>query len=351
MFKNIPELISDEIAPTIFKTQDGEIYTGRNTHGSASELNQCSRMLCFKKSGAEMDPGTVESWGYTERGNVAEEWFQGNLKSAVQRQGMDLLYAGDAQVTLVDKDLSATPDGLITGAPRDILMDFGIPNIQSDCIALEIKSRDPRTVSRNPKSDHIIQNQLQQVLFNKTTDHSPRFGLLVYINASDYSDIDSHVIPYSTTIETAMRKRATEILSSDPMDLMPEGKMDGTCKWCNYKQRCGQAIVDEFPTQKNPPIPDDVEEQISELAMRHSDLKNRLKQLKTEKSTIDEELKLVLRSNDVQQYQLPEYKISYVPVAGRSTLDTESLKQVVVNLDDYYQTSPGSDRLTVRQTN
>lgn len=352
MLLDIPTLITPEIKPTEFFTTDGEVHDRSKTL-SASAAHGCERMVAFEKHGFDPDPEHKEGLGYFERGNVIESWIVGKLTPALAKQKMNLLFAGDDQQTLVFNQLSATPDGLITNVPRDIFKKIGIPSIESTDLAAEFKSLDPRSDLNKPKQTHITQIQLQMSLFDRCTEYAPRYGILVYINASDFMDIKTHVVAYSPRIAGAMMERAERIFTTtDPMQLMAEGKLDGSCRYCKYTKRCGEAIIATFPTTENPELEDDVVDQIESLATLSTTTNADINRLKSIKHETDEQLKILMREYDVKKYSLPDYTVSYTLVRGRRTLDTKALKEEVpdLDLDNFYTQAPDSDRLSIRQS-
>src|SRR5262245_13262472 len=85
----------------------------------ASEIGQCARASFYANRGGERDPGHVDGWGATLRGNIIERKFW--LPALRARFGDKLKFAGHKQHRFKAGLLSATPDALLIDAPTNIL--------------------------------------------------------------------------------------------------------------------------------------------------------------------------------------------------------------------------------------
>src|SRR4030095_15569542 len=164
--------------------------------------------------------------------------------------GVELLYAGDEQVTRVDGYLSATPDGLLVGVARDCLVKFGIEDIGCNKLLIECKSIDPRMHLRAAKPEHVFQVQVAMGVLRATSEHQPEYALLTYINASFLNDIIEFPVKFNPMIYRTAHERARRILgATDPGELPPEGKMagGGECRYCAWAEQCLGATIASIP--------------------------------------------------------------------------------------------------------
>ena len=108
-----------------------------------------------------------------------------------------LHYAGRRQRTFRSGYLSATPDGILDGLPRDALAYLRVPDIgPSGCIVVDLKTVDPRINLSEPKPAHVFQIQVQLGLVREQTRFQPAYGLLSYVNASFFDDVVEFAIKF-----------------------------------------------------------------------------------------------------------------------------------------------------------
>ena len=131
----------------------------------ASEIFGCIRKGWFEKhknGKNKYDPDEDDSsWGAALRGDILEEHYVVPALYHSIPKGTKLLLAGADQQTLISGLNSVTPDGLLVGLKRDALAKYGIPDIKSNCILIEMKSIDPRAGLSEEKSIHRGQFQQQ----------------------------------------------------------------------------------------------------------------------------------------------------------------------------------------------
>lgn len=213
----------------------------------ASEVGRCIRAVAADKSQAwKPDPDYEDTNGYAMRGNVMEDaWTAPLMRFHVERAGGKLLYSGqENQITLkADKiPLSVTPDGHAIELPRDFLAEWGVKDMGADNCVLEFKSLDDRfDKDKLPKFEHVAQTIAQVGMIRRGTKHKPKWGAVVYVDASDYFDAPWHPIEYTDEKFNALLSRARRALTvKDPNQLPPEGKMSGgrECRTCKYAQQC-----------------------------------------------------------------------------------------------------------------
>ena len=216
--------------------------TNRLATVGSSDIGKCIRMVGFAKSETPRDPEYTDGWGYQLRGTIIEDHFWVPALRASLPDGVSLLYAGEEQQTFALGFLSATPDGLLDGVARDCLIAHGIADIgPGRCITVECKSLDPRSQKRLPKEENSYQVNTAIGLMRDLTDHQPEYGIITYIDASDYSKVSEHVIKFDEGRYKAAEARAWEAIScKSPMDLLPEGKLWGgdDCQYCAWSRQC-----------------------------------------------------------------------------------------------------------------
>ena len=119
--------------------------------------------------------------------------------------------AGDGQDTILDGRSSATLDGLAIDCPPDILSEYDIPDIESDCFVVEMKSFDPRIGIGEAKAVHIGQTHMQMGLIRQTTDYEPNYALVVYVQASWIDDIRCYPVAFDEKIYQIGRERNDKV--------------------------------------------------------------------------------------------------------------------------------------------
>ncbi|MEI6986543.1 MAG: hypothetical protein WCK65_10470 [Rhodospirillaceae bacterium] len=166
------------------------------------------------------------------------------MKRAIRARkpnGVELLFAGREQKTLIDGYLSATSDGLLVGVAADCLSHHGIPDLGSDTLVVECKSIDPRVSLKEAKGEHSGQTQVQMGLISHCTPHRPNFALISYADASFLDTITEFVVAFDPAVYAAAKDRARLImLTEDPSKRLAEGKIAGgdECKYCSFKSGC-----------------------------------------------------------------------------------------------------------------
>ena len=206
----------------------------------ASDIGQCGRKVFFAKHNGERNPGYVDTWGATLRGQTIEQVFW--VPALRARFGANLKFIGDKQRQFKRGFISATPDALLTNAPRDILAPLGVADIGSDYLLLECKSVDPRVKLDAPKPEHRYQVIVQLGVVRDTTEYQPCFGVLTYINASFWHDITEFVIGFDPQVYASAKVRATKVLTArSASELPPEGWIAGgkECEHCPFSKACG----------------------------------------------------------------------------------------------------------------
>lgn len=320
-----------------------------NTVG-ASEIGQCLRKTWFAKHEAPQDEGYEETKGAALRGNMIEQhyWVPG-LRAALP-EGVELLYAGDDQRTLVDGYLSATTDGLLVGVERDALTWLGVPDTGADCINLDSKSIDPRVNLTSEKAEHSFQVQTQMGLIRHATNHRPEYSILSYVDASFWNEVSEFAVQFDPKIYEAAKARARQVMTSeDPLTLPPEGKIAGgnECKYCAWASHCAHVTVAGIPKG---------EITLSETAVGILQNFRNIERLRAERkelaekehAEIRETIKEFLRVHKARRFSAEDWSISWSSVKGRETIDLKAAEAAGVDLSPFKKLGDPSERLSVK---
>lgn len=299
----------------------------RSKYLNASEALSCVRKQWFAKH----EPSTTpEDWGFARRGTHGEKYVVEALRAA----GLNLLFAGDDQVSWTDDELriSATPDGVLY-------------NASGAHIALEIKTIDPRTNRANlPRGQHIAQIQIGMELLCKARGIEIESGLIVYMDASNYNQLNAYRIERDPGILDAMRIRAAQVLRTRNVDRLDrEGRATGACKTCVYADRCGVDMTDlKAFTRSNRGS------QLYTIVTRYVEIKTQQDALSDEKDQLAEEIKEELRKRNTSSTVVGDVEIELASVAGRSSLDQKAMEKAGIDLAPFKKTGLPSERLTVK---
>lgn len=321
-----------------------------NTVG-ASEVGHCLRKTWFGKNEQPHDPGYVDRFGAKLRGDLIEEhyWVPGIRASLPD--GVQLLYAGEDQRTLVDGYLSATTDGLLVGAPMDSLAWLGVPNIKSNCINLDCKSIDPRVDLKIEKPEHSFQVQAQMGLVRFATEYQPEYSVLSYVDASFLDEVKEFAVAFDPAIYQAAKDRARLVMTTEhALGLPPEGKLSGgdECKYCPWQSHCAHVAVAGIPTNDKIELGHNAVSELKALRDAERTLANSKETTETEHAKACEAIKEFLRQNNVRGHKGDGWSVSWSAVKGRSTLDTSAVEAAGLNLAPFQKPGKPGDRLIVK---
>lgn len=307
----------------------------------ASETFGCVRKAWYSRNGTKKDADYKESWGATRRGDLIENYHVVPAMAFLP-PGVKILYAGDDQETLFHPEvpLSATPDGLIINLPRNALRKLGVEDIESDCIAFEIKSIDPRVNLQEEKAIHHGQTQIQLGLFNDTTKYKPVYSVILYINASFLDDMSPFVVKFNPKLYEDAKARATAVFTvKDPLHLMREGAFNGGCDYCPFVGTCLKDMKTGLPVQgkkkKGEDTPPKLVEEADKLAREYGEVQREMKKLEKRKGELQETIKMTLRDHGKNRAEADDWKISYSGSDGRKTLDKEAMEADGIDLSKY----------------
>ena len=321
-----------------------------NTVG-ASEIGQCLRRTWFAKNDAPPDPNHRERYGAMLRGTLIEEhyWVPG-LRAALP-DDVQLLMAGDAQRTLVDGYLSATPDGLLVGDNiNDSLEHLGISDA-GDSIAVECKSIDPRVDIQNEKPAHSFQTQCQIGLIRHATAYRPNYALISYTDASFLDDVREFAVRFDPTIYEVAKHRARQVMTTDkPLDMPPEGKFagGGECKYCPWKSHCAAVTVAGLPPVLDVQLSDNAMTELRIVRDLERALTTRAEEVAMELGHARQSIKDILREHGVRRAKGDDWSVSWSVAKGRETIDTKAAEAAGVDLLPFKKIGDPSDRLVVK---
>jgi CRISPR/Cas system-associated exonuclease Cas4 (RecB family) len=327
----------------------------------ASEAFGCIRKAWFSKNEAEKDESYENDWGALQRGDLIElhfvepatRWFLEDMTNA------RLVFGGKRQKTLIDEKsgLSATPDGLVIGADDDALALYNVPSLGgSGCFNFEIKSIDPRVNLKEEKAIHRGQTIVQMGLTREKTRYKPNHAVIIYIDASFFSEIEVFVVPFDERTYQVAKKRARQVFeTTDPTELMAEGRFEGGCAYCPFTTACTRVTKSAFPAdektvanEENTPSPlmEDFEARLREERAASAEYKAAEKR----KAEASERLKQWFRDTGVRRAEVPSFaKASLSWTKGRTTYDVKSALTDGVDLSPYAREGEGYDVLRVSE--
>lgn len=320
----------------------------RNLSLGASEVFTCERKTFFKKNGYEADDEHEQDWGAARRGDVIENNVAVPAIEAILPKGAQLLYAGAEQTTLKKGRLSATPDGLVIDAPLDALAQLGILNCVTGEFVVEFKSFDPRASIKGAKPVHVGQTQVQMGLIHELTEYRPEYAVIIYFNASILSDIRCFIVERDPEVFKAAKARAVRVYAAkEPTELLPEGKINGDCRLCEFTEECAVAQGDTAPKEKRD-VDTDVQERLATLAQRQKAADAVVKEATNDKKVAEEEIKQILRDERTKGVGDETFSVSLTWCKGKTSLDTLSMVADGIDLEAYQKEGSGYDRLTVK---
>jgi len=333
----------------------------RDTTMGASECFGCIRKSWFgkvgKTKGIKRDASYEDSWGAVRRGDLIENHHVvPAIETGLRRRGMDLIMCGDGQDTIIDDIHSATLDGLVINAPRDLLAYYGIDDMLTDCCVLEMKSFDPRINIVEEKGIHRGQTMMQMGLIRDTTEYKPEYAVILYVNASWLDDIRIFIVKFEEDVYQAGRDRNDLMFSTDdPGTLGPEGKIDGMCNYCPYTEACEAVNKERVPAKEKPlnskkakesQDPDMILE-LDTLVRHQQALKSQEKKLKKEVEEANENVRQALIARNRSRAVGTGWKVYYTMQAGKKTLSKQKMIDAGLDPADYMEEGGGFEKLTV----
>jgi hypothetical protein len=324
----------------------------------ASEIGQCIRKVFYSKNvddpvyAIRRDIGHVDNWGAQQRGTTYEQAFW--VPALRAKYGNHLKFAGDEQRGFESGFLSATPDGLLTDAPADILANLGVPDIESDCVLLEAKTIDPRVKLDAPKPEHRYQVIVQLGLVRETTDFTPEYAVISYADASFWSEITEFAVRFEPDVYDTAKRRAAKVMTAhNASELPPEGWISGghECKYCPFANACGierRATPEATAATVDPQFIAEARDLAREAKHHQADAEDATAKLRATQNEIRERL----RAKGLRRVAGNDFSIIWSPVKGRQSFDVKALKTAAiaagVDVAQFETTGEATDRLDVR---
>lgn len=354
LFQRGPEMIKEALTEfALSSTRFNKAWKhDRMATVGGSEIGRCAREIYWrKKAGSKEieDEKDEERWGARIRGTVMEKYFW-NL-AMKKKFGKKLLYSGDDQTTLVDKYLSATPDGLVVDQPRDCLAHLGVPDIgPGRCFVIECKTIDPRINLTKEKEENAFQTQVQLGLFRTKTKWRPEVAIISYMDASFWNEVMEFVVRFDQKVFDHAHKRATIIKTADrPEELKPEGWIAGgsDCEYCTFTKACGvvrRSVPDKENIQANPQLV----AEITDLCREHEQIALRIEKDTAILNEKKQEIKDRLREKNLRR--IPKVVV-WSAVKGRQSYDYVKIKEAAVqagvDVEQFSTVGEPTDRMQV----
>lgn len=305
----------------------------RKAYINASEAGRCVRYQYFLKR----EESPIKTNGFMKRGHVGEEYIIKCLKQA----GAKLKYVGEKQQTITDENnkISGTPDGYIW--------------LNDEWVSLEIKTLDPRTNKlKLPNTKHIHQLQICMELAHlqphnvKKQYPKPKYGILIYIDASDFDDIDIFLVNRNRGVYEDCIKRTGPVLNGSIGDLNREGRFTGECSendGCPYSGPCGITNVNTTP-ENNIGL-----EKLKEILRAYDQAKEQSDSIAKQLATYKEFVIQYMEQRDVKRLKTTSHDLSLIYQSGGTTYDTKSMLTDGLDIDRYKKTGKSYVKLLVKQ--
>ena len=321
----------------------------RLTTVGASETFLCARRTAYAKAETAPDPDYEDRYGARVRGDLIENYFWEPAIRGQKPEGVQLLFAGREQKTLVDGYLSATSDGLLVGVAPDALAHLGVPDLGSDTLVVECKSIDPRVSLKEAKAEHSGQTQVQMGLIRACTPYRPNFALISYADASFLDTITEFAVAFDPAVYAAAKERARRImLAEDPATLPPEGRIagGGECRHCAFHHRCQGAVVGAIP-RDSVPVGANALAHLKALVEQHEQADGEAEAAGRRREDIREQVRVLLRELGTRKVLGDGFVISWFPVKGRKSLDRKAAERAGLDLAPFEREGDSSERLTI----
>ena len=321
----------------------------RLTTVGASETFLCARRTAYAKAETAPDPDYEDRYGARVRGDLIENHFWEPAIRGQKPEGVQLLFAGREQKTLVDGYLSATSDGLLVGVAPDALAHLGVPDLGSDTLVVECKSIDPRVSLKEAKAEHSGQTQVQMGLIRACTPYRPNFALISYADASFLDTITEFAVAFDPAVYAAAKDRARRImLAEDPATLPPEGRIagGGECRHCAFHHRCQGAVVGAIP-RDSVPVGANALAHLKALVEQHEQADGEAEAAGRRREDIREQVRVLLRELGTRKVEGDGFLISWFPVKGRKSLDRKAAERAGLDLARFEREGDPSERLTI----
>ena len=311
----------------IFNNRVSKFSHDRTKSVGASEVFGCSRQNWFRN---HYPQDTIKEWGYLERGNVIEDAFV--VPFLIERFGAEnCIGAGQKnQTTLHLGANTATPDCLVINQSPNVLSNLGIDDIgESGAFVVEIKSYDARAHLSKEKSIHRGQIITQMGLYRETTEYKPEYGVVLYVNSSDFRDIRAFAVQFNEKIFKQAQKRANDVLrAKNASDLRAEGAISKMCTYCEYSDRCDDVEVHNYGSGNDAAdMDEDYANSLNACAKNFTHLSEQIDELSEKKRVLRQEIQNMLNKDDRSRADVPNYRIVLSRRKGNKTIDMKRLSE------------------------
>jgi hypothetical protein len=320
----------------------------------ASEIGQCARKMAALKHGGVEAEDLSANYGAHLRGTIMENHFWAPAMKA--DYGTNLLFAGDKQRTFVSGKLSATPDGVVMGA-KNVIRLVGAKKAKGESILTECKTIDPRVDLKKEKSEHMFQVSVQiglvreAKLKHRGVPIQPEMGVISYVDASFWNEVDEFIIPFDEKVFLAAKARADLIFKTKKWtDLPPEGYITGgaECEYCPFAKPCGVQRRGDFEAEQNAELDPQYVAEVTDACVAYSEIKKRAEAADEEKKAAAEKIKGLLRDKKVRK--IPKI-VNWILAKGRDNWDMPALRKAAeekgVEVEKFCTAGEPSDQLRV----
>lgn len=315
----------------------------------ASEIGQCLRRVWYLKNETPADDGHVEQRGAADRGDIIEQHYWAPRLRDGLPTGLELLWSGAEQKTIVAGFISATPDGLIVNTSAEPATIEGVGLMPGVSVLAECKSIDPRVPLTEAKPEHRFQVQMQMGLVRECTNHEPIAALLTYVNASFLDDVKVFVIPYDDAVFVAGRDRARRIMAAKQApDLPAEGTIAGgkECDLCPWRRQCGAVNFARVPADELELV-GETREKVEHLASVVVRAGKAVDDLEALHKQAQEDLKVALQQAGARKAKTDSWSVSWFGNSGAKQLDRKAMEADGIDLSKYEVAGRAFDQLRV----
>ena len=169
-------------------------------------------------------------------------------------------------------------------------------------------------------------------------------GLIVYMDASNFNQLDIYPVGRNPHLLDDMALRAGQVLRTRNVDRLDrEGRATGACKTCPYAERCGVDLTETRAFTRS-----NRGSQLDAIVTRYVEIKETQDELSDEKDKLAEEIKEELRKRNTSSTVCGDVEIELASVAGRSSLDQKAMEKAGIDLAPFKKIGLPSERLTVK---
>lgn len=243
MIKELIKQGATRLPDTIFRRYGDNSIVDRaaQTALSASEAGSCEREIWFGRQDPSVKQRDLaKKWGVLQRGHTAEA-FLVQCWHLADADGWELRFSGRSQRTFFSEC------GLLSGTP-DLVAFKG-----THAFVVDVKCIDPRKSRLGlPTPQHrtqVIQNM--ELVFQTFTHLETIAGAVLYVNASDYSDLLEAPVEYDEDVVERMYAKAARLQKIEvASDTIAEGILQPSlCKYCPFSSECSRLVSESAGVQ------------------------------------------------------------------------------------------------------